>query len=165
LLFNLVLSVAFKFASLVCVRLALEEYENLSSNTGYFLSSLLMSLAPNSLMAPTYAYDHVNCMPRNYLIKLSSAERIALSSLLLSLLPFCMYLILPKNFRKVNCCRRWFKSKRILNAPSDFEENPHANNGGHISRELTEKVMDFTLKYSLGVSCLFLLMMLLIHLC
>ena len=123
LLFNLVLSIAFKFGSMVCVRLALEEYENLSSNTGYFLSSLLMSLAPNCLLAPTYVYDHVNCMPRNYLIRQASSERIALSSLMLSLLPLCMYLILPKNFRKVNCCRRWFKSKKVINAPENVDEN------------------------------------------
>lgn len=65
---NLALSIIFKCGSVVCLRLALEEYENLSSNTSYFLTAIMMSVSPSTLLAPLYTLDHFYCMPRNFVM-------------------------------------------------------------------------------------------------
>jgi hypothetical protein len=65
---NVVLSIILKFGAVVCLRIALEEYQNLSSNTSYFLFAMMFTLAPTSLLAPLYTYDHVNCMSKNFLV-------------------------------------------------------------------------------------------------
>ena len=68
LLCNVIISIMFKFGSVLMLRIALEEYENMSKNASCFLFAILLSLAPNTMLAPIYTYDHLNCMPRNFLI-------------------------------------------------------------------------------------------------
>ena len=103
---NFGISVVFKFASVVCLRLALEEYENLSSNASYFISAIMMSLAPSSLLAPIYTYDHVNCMPRNFFLNQNLAEELCVLCLILSIAPLITYIMLPSNIKKCICCKR-----------------------------------------------------------
>lgn len=105
---NVVLSIMLKFTSVVCLRIALEEYENLSSNANYLSSSLLASLCTNCLMAPVFTYDHVNCMPRNFIIGQNSAERLSVAGLVLTVIPLFVYLILPGSLRRLSCCSRIF---------------------------------------------------------
>ena len=126
---NFGISVVFKFASVVCLRLALEEYENLSSNASYFLSAIMMSLAPSSLLAPIYTYDHVNCMPRNFLLNQTLAEELCVLCLTLSVAPLITYIVLPSNLKKCFCCRKHEPTK-VENIPiregSDEEDSRDA---------------------------------------
>ena len=55
---NAVVSICLKFASVVCLKIALDEYQELNSNCALFTFAILFSLAPNGLMAPMYTYDH-----------------------------------------------------------------------------------------------------------
>ena len=119
---NVIISIIFKFASVVCLRLALEEYENLSNNSSYFLFSLMTSLSTSCLMAPIFTYDHVNCMPRNFIINQSTAEFVALITVILSALPVCLYMMLPNTLRKFNCCTRLLNYKKIENL--EINEGP-----------------------------------------
>lgn len=68
MVFSVLVAVVLKFASIVCLRLALEEYQNLSANGIYFFYSLVASAVPNALLAPIYTYDHDNCIPTNFLL-------------------------------------------------------------------------------------------------
>ena len=43
---NLVLAAVFKFGSIICLRLALEEYQNLNANSSYFVYAMFMCMAP-----------------------------------------------------------------------------------------------------------------------
>lgn len=65
---NCLTAIVCKFGSIVSLRLALEEYQNLNENRTYFVYAILMCLAPTSLLASIYTYDHDNCMPVNFLL-------------------------------------------------------------------------------------------------
>lgn len=102
---------------------ALDEYENLSSNCSYFLSAIMMSLAPSCLLAPLYTYDHYYCMPRNFLINQFFAESLCLFALIVSCAPFVFYLVLPRNLRRLGClgsARRLEKNQPIIEQADDI---------------------------------------------
>jgi hypothetical protein len=111
---NLGISIAFKFGSVVCLRLALEEYENLSSNSSYFLTAIMMSLGPSTLLAPLYTFDHYYCIPRNFLLPQFWAEELCLLALAACLIPLVVYMLLPKNLRRFYCCKR---SEKVESLP------------------------------------------------
>ena len=105
---NVIASIVLKFGSTVCLRLALEEYQNLSSNTSYFIYSMMMTVAPTSLLAPIYTYDHVNCMSKNFIMPQSGAELISCYSLFLSVFPILFFVILPSTWKRFFCCGRGY---------------------------------------------------------
>ena len=65
---NMVLAILSKFTSIILMSLALDEYQNLNANGTYFIFSIYTCLAPTCLLIPVYTYDHVRCMPKNYII-------------------------------------------------------------------------------------------------
>ena len=108
LMANVIASIVLKFGSAVCLRLALEEYQNLSSNTSYFVYSMMMTVAPTSLLAPIYTYDHVNCMSKNFIMPQSGAELISTYSLFLTAFPIVFFIILPSTWKRFFCCGRGY---------------------------------------------------------
>ena len=113
LMANFAMAIVYKFGSVVCLWLALVEYENLGSNGSYFVSAMLMAMVPSCLMAPMFTYDHVNCMPRNYLIQQNYAEFMCVASLAISVAPFTLYFIVPQTWRRFFCCCRTRNNVRI----------------------------------------------------
>ena len=103
---NIVISIMFKFGSVVMLRMALEEYENMSKNASCFLTAIMLSLAPSALLAPIYTYDHVNCIPRNFLITQAFSEDICVIALIVSMVPIILYFTKPHTIKKIYCCKR-----------------------------------------------------------
>lgn len=103
---NAVLSICLKFASVVCLRLALDEYQDLNANCSLFTFAILFTLAPNALMAPMYTYDHDKCLPRNFMINRPTAEMLAAFSLFLITVPIALLLLIPNFLKKFMCCKR-----------------------------------------------------------
>ena len=68
----LVFAIFFKLASIVSLFVALNDYMQLNSNYTSFIFTILMCVAPTSLMAPFFVYDHDNCIPRNFEYDVSS---------------------------------------------------------------------------------------------
>lgn len=106
--FNLALAILSKFASIVLLSLALDEYQNLNANGTYLIFSIYCCLAPTCLLTPVYTYDHVRCMARNFIITNSVAQRQCFFSLLMFLIPFVFGLIIPNTWTKMFCypCKR-----------------------------------------------------------
>ena len=109
----MVISIILKFGSVVCLRIALEEYQNLSSNISYFLFAMMFTLAPTSLLAPLYTYDHVHCMSKNFLLPQSLGEIMAFCSVVLSLVPFAFSLLIPHTWKAFYCCKKGYLAKLI----------------------------------------------------
>lgn len=65
---NVIVAIVLKFGSIVCFSLALDDYQNLSANGSYLIYAMYCCVAPSSLLAPIYSYDHVRCMPKNFLL-------------------------------------------------------------------------------------------------
>ena len=103
---NAVVSICLKFASVVCLRIALDEYQELNANCSCFVFSLLFSLAPNALMAPMYTYDHNSCAPKNFLVTQGMAELICAYSLFLIACPIVLLILIPNFLKKFWCCKK-----------------------------------------------------------
>lgn len=103
---NAVVSICFKFASVVCLRIALDEYQELNSNCGQFMFAMFFSLTPNALMAPMYTKDHVNCVGKNFLMNQSMAEKMCSLSLLITLVPLILLILVPNFMKKFACCKK-----------------------------------------------------------
>lgn len=116
---NAVLSICLKFASVVCLRLALDEYQDLNANCSLFTFAILFTLAPNGLMAPMYTYDHDKCQPRNFMIQQPNAEMLAAFSLFMIAIPLAMLILIPNFLKKFMCCKRR-KQPVISETEEDF---------------------------------------------
>lgn len=103
---NAVVSICLKFASVVCLRIALDEYQELNNNCGHFMFSLFFSLCPNALMAPMYTKDHMNCVGKNFLLTQAMAEKMCSISLVLMLIPIILLLLIPNFLKKFACCKK-----------------------------------------------------------
>ena len=103
---NSVLSICLKFASVVCLRLALDEYQDLNANCSLFTFAILFTLAPNALMAPMFTYDHDECRPRNFMLTQPNAELLAAVSLFLITVPIALLILVPNFLKKFMCCKR-----------------------------------------------------------
>ena len=57
-----------KFTSIVFLYLALDQYQNLSSNSSNFTAALFTSLVQGCLLAPLFTHDYERCMPKNFLL-------------------------------------------------------------------------------------------------
>lgn len=68
LFLSLLIGIAFKFASVICVWMALEDYENLEANGFLFVLAQVFSLLPANMLAPLLTYDHENCIPANFAV-------------------------------------------------------------------------------------------------
>ena len=67
-----------------------------------------MTVAPTSLLAPIYTYDHVNCMSKNFIMPQSGAELISTYSLFLTAFPIVFFIILPSTWKRFFCCGRGY---------------------------------------------------------
>ena len=105
------LAVVLKFKSIVCLRLALEEYQNLNDNKWYFLFALVASTAPNALMAPMYTYDHDNCMPTNFLITQRFSGLMSAITFLFICSCAVFFILMPNTFTRWTCCMRGDEKK------------------------------------------------------
>lgn len=132
---NAVVSICLKFASVVCLRIALDEYQELNSNCSCFVFAILFSLAPNALMAPMYTYDHTNCAPKNFLVTQGMAELGCAYSLFLISCPLALLIVLPNFLKKFCCCR-----KRKQAVVSESQE------------DLNKEIMERTLELKKSVS-------------
>lgn len=103
---NSVVSICLKFASVVCLRIALDEYQELNANCAQFMFSLLFSLTPNALMAPMYTRDHVNCIGKNFMMTQAMAEKVCSVSLLLICIPLILLILIPNFMKKFACCKK-----------------------------------------------------------
>jgi hypothetical protein len=63
-----IIAILLKFASMICVVFALDDYQNFEENGDSFVFAALFSLIPCTLLCPLYVYDHNYCLPRNFLI-------------------------------------------------------------------------------------------------
>lgn len=110
---TVLLAVVLKFASIVCLRLALEEYQNLSANGIYFFYAIVASVAPSALLAPIYTYDHDNCIPTNFVLtqKLSGL----ISAIAFLILFFCAIILIvsPTTCMRWSCCRSDLKTGQV----------------------------------------------------
>lgn len=104
--FNAVISICLKFASVVCLRIALDEYQELNSNCSCFVFAILFSLAPNALMAPMYTYDHTNCLAKNFFVTQGMAELICAWSIFFILVPVALLIVIPNFLKKFCCCKK-----------------------------------------------------------
>jgi len=92
---NCLTAIVCKFGSIVALRLALEEYQNLNQNGTYFTYAVLMTLAPSSLLASIYTYDHDNCMPVNFLLPQQGAELLCVFTLFIAIVvPIALLIVL-----------------------------------------------------------------------
>mmetsp|Transcript_5367 Transcript_5367/g.8285 ORF Transcript_5367/g.8285 Transcript_5367/m.8285 type:complete len:321 (+) Transcript_5367:734-1696(+) len=107
------LAIVSKFASIVFFALALDEYQSLSSNTSYFVASLLTCAAPTCLVAPAYTYDHLLCQPKNFSISQANSELLATASLFLLVIPVALIILTPTSWNRL-CCQRC-RSKKVKN--------------------------------------------------
>ena len=114
---NSALAILLKFGSIVCLKIALDEYQNLSANGFYFIWAINFCLAPSCLTAPLFAFDHQNCMPRNFLISKITSEYLAMASLIATAIPVIFYIINPRNWRRFVCCKKG--KKRVVAAAFD----------------------------------------------
>lgn len=117
---NAVVSICLKFASVVCLRIALDEYQDLNSNCSVFTFALLFSLAPNALMAPMYTYDHEECMAKNFMITQGMAELICVFSLFLVTAPIILLILIPNFLKKFVCCKK-NKPKIVSESEEDMK--------------------------------------------
>jgi len=122
LMINVVTSIVFKFASVVCPRIALDEYQELNSNCSYFTFALFFSLAPNCLLTPVYTYDHDRCQPKNIFFTQPQAEVISSISLVLAAIPIILLILIPRFLKKFYCCKR--NNQKIISAdnPEEVQE-------------------------------------------
>ena len=100
----MVLAILSKFASIVLLSLALDEYQNLNSNGTYLIFSVYCCLAPTCLLIPIYTYDHVKCIPKNFVINNSTAQIQCIFFTIVFLIPFVFGLLIPKTWTNMVCC-------------------------------------------------------------
>ena len=162
---NVVLSIMLKFGAVVCLRLALEEYQNLSSNTSYFLFAMMFTLAPTSLLAPLYTYDHVNCMSKSFLVPQSIAEIMAFCSVVLSVFPFVFSLLVPHTWKACFCCKKGYVAALAADdaAVQNGEERPGAKKS--VTARLSWLLHVLKDLYTFLLMLLYLVCMLAVHLC
>ena len=68
LFLSLLIGISFKFASVISIWMALEDYENLEANGSLFMLAAFFSLLPANMLAPLITYDHENCIPANFMV-------------------------------------------------------------------------------------------------
>jgi len=104
--FSLGLAIFDKLLAIVLLAVALDLYSEKDSNITYFIQIIMLSLIANLLVAPYVVYDFDNCIPRNMVIKQTTANFLCLISILLNFIPFLAYIVLPRTLKKLYCCRR-----------------------------------------------------------
>ena len=103
LVMNLVFAIVSKFASIILLSLALDDYQQLNSNGTYLIFSIYTCLAPTCLLTPIYTYDHAKCMPKNFVINNHAAQSQCFLAVLVFLFPFIFSLLIPNTWSKVLC--------------------------------------------------------------
>ena len=93
--------------------MALDEYQNLNSNTSYFITSLFTCVAPHPLIAAIFTYEHEVCRPTNFVLNQPMAESMSALSGVIAFIPILLILMTPTNWNWV-CCGRC-KPNRVSN--------------------------------------------------
>lgn len=101
----LVFAIFFKLASIISLYVALDDYMQLNSNYTTFIFTFLMCVAPTSLMAPFFVYDHDNCIPRNFIVNLNLACQIQICCFLISVGPLALLFFAPSTLRNIFYCK------------------------------------------------------------
>ena len=144
---NMILAIIMKFGSIVLLSLALDDYQNLSANGTYFIWSIFCCLAPSSILAPVYAYDHVRCMPRNFALNNFASQNMSHIFFLIIIAHFIFSLLIPNtytNFFCFVCCKR--KSEKV-DAFVDDNQSNLANDGATKAKKKKEKTTSEKLSF------------------
>jgi len=104
--FGLFFAVVLKFAAIVNMAMALEEYENLSENWHYFLYSIACTAAPSSLLGPLFTYDHENCLASNFVLTNSEAAHMSASAISIWFFVIIFYLCIPATCASWSCLKQ-----------------------------------------------------------
>lgn len=100
---NVIVAIVLKFGSIVCFSLALDNYQNLSANGSYLIYAMYCCVAPSALLVPVYSYDHIRCMPKNFVFNNATAQDLSHYSLLFVLIPLVFTIIIPKTYTGFLC--------------------------------------------------------------
>mmetsp|Transcript_5521 Transcript_5521/g.9410 ORF Transcript_5521/g.9410 Transcript_5521/m.9410 type:complete len:147 (-) Transcript_5521:596-1036(-) len=143
---------------------ALDEYQNLNSNTSYFVASIFTCLAPHCLVMPVFTYNHERCLPTNFVLNQKMAENLATISLIVALLPVFLLIITPLNWNTV-CCGKC-KKQRVMNFDMNSNDSTVLRKNQPLSPQEKLSIGILYLNYAVCffASIFFIVLLLTIHL-
>ena len=161
---NVVLAILSKFASIVLLSLALDEYQNLNSNGTYLIFSIYCCLAPTCLLIPIYTYDHVKCIPKNFVINNSTAQIQCIFFTIVFLIPFVFGLLIPKTWTNMVCCLCKKRKAQKVEAIQEGEQKEQVATKKRSTTQTLSLVMVYFINLvSVLISIGFIAMQLIVH--